>query len=495
MFNYTSLGLILAQAFFLTPLYLKTIGQSLYGSWLAISNILSWVALVDPGIFRITSQRISVQYAVSNRAAMGKTLSEALALSVTLSVIPLTFLLFTNWPGTFFPLSPSEQKEISHACTFSLISMALLFIEAPIGALTNGMHRVLTLGAIQLSSQLTLLLTTAYCLLFAGWGLSALPFGLLARGVVSLSLLIFAQLITKDGIQNLRIRLWGSKGFFSDTTDFKAGFLFNLGTSLRSNCYFLVTAKMLSPQFATVLFVTSQALNPLQQVMERTISAPLTSIAHLVSTGSSSRCRRVLMQLRSYFGFMIFSALIGIVSLNSAFVKLWMGADWFGGNWLTIFLALEMSENLLLNTQGEILYAAGFLRKFGWTRLLEGALKLPLQICLSMFFGLVGIPVGGYLVTLVLRIGLLSKIESQCLGIKPSQTRKWALGEAGKNLLAVSLGAVLCLSLTSQTEFTSWSHFLVATGVIATLAATIGLAFHRPALTSLKSVLLRFSPR
>jgi len=47
---------------FMVPLYLKFIDLNIYGYWIAISGIISFLSLVDPGIGTVVQQKISEAY-------------------------------------------------------------------------------------------------------------------------------------------------------------------------------------------------------------------------------------------------------------------------------------------------------------------------------------------------------------------------------------------------------------------------------------------------
>ena len=53
-----TVAITIAQAFILIPLWLTYLGGGLYGAWLATSELLVWLQLLDLGIPNLMTQRI-----------------------------------------------------------------------------------------------------------------------------------------------------------------------------------------------------------------------------------------------------------------------------------------------------------------------------------------------------------------------------------------------------------------------------------------------------
>jgi hypothetical protein len=405
---------------------------------------------------------------------MGYAFGQAVAVSFLLCLTPLLFLLLIPFFYGFFPVSPLEQEALAQAARWALSAIFLFFLEAPIVALSVGTQKTFASGAIGVFSHLNSVLVVSYGLLVAKWGLPALAMGPFIRSATSISCHLVLLLLSKErsllfprfsAIRSLHL---------SDLKEFQAGLLLNLGSFLRSNFVYVLAAKLVSPQASTLIFITGQAFAPLQQLAEKTALAPHQAIIHLLGAGRTEKAASVILQVRDHLAFLIFCALVGVVALNKVFVALWMNPSFYGGNLLCLFIAWEMGEILLLNFQIEMAFAYGLLRKISRVRLIEGGIKLSLQVFLASTLGMWGLPLAALASSSTLRLFLIPPMETSLLGLSLKQTRLKALEGSFKNAFALATGLALHFICAPFLTAPTWASFLLASALVGATAFSLG---------------------
>src|SRR6187455_2754593 len=63
-----TVGITVVQAFVLIPLCLSALGAQLYGAWVAASELLNWIQLLDIGIPYLLTQRVGAALGRGDRA-------------------------------------------------------------------------------------------------------------------------------------------------------------------------------------------------------------------------------------------------------------------------------------------------------------------------------------------------------------------------------------------------------------------------------------------
>jgi O-antigen/teichoic acid export membrane protein len=458
----------------LTPLYLHHIGPSLYGAWLALANLLSWASVLDPGVARITSQRVALHLGKNQREQMYRAFYDGLAVALVLGCAPLALLPLADYPAHFFQLPAAEQAQLSSACRWSLIGIFFVLVDGPFWALVRGLQRPLFLGAAQVGSGLVGILTAAYLLLVADVGIASLPLGAVARVLVEWFAKAVYLLYIPEGLRACRPSKPSWPQIWLGFKSYRAGFALVVGTLLRTQFTYFCAAKFVSPSSAAILAVSTQALLPLQQLIDRTIQAPMASFSHLVGARGTRAIGGVFDRLRDSCFFILFVGLAGTVALNETFVGLWVGPALFGGTALTCLLAIEMGQGLSMLVHQEALFAMGAIGEIGRVRLIEGLFKAAAQVLLCLLIGIIGIPLAGILSACFARLVLVAPLEVRYLGVQVHAARRGAWMELCRMLAAVGVGLLGYGVAHRALSGESWTAFVSAASFAAVLYAGCG---------------------
>ncbi|HXJ39244.1 MAG TPA: hypothetical protein VNH18_08185, partial [Bryobacteraceae bacterium] len=166
------------------PLYLQHIDVATYGGWLASSQLLNWITIIDPGTDEVIRQRAAHAFGRLDYLETGKvvgsgiTLNSIVALAILIVGIALTFLMSGR-----FGLHGQAASDVTRALLMMTVASALTTAAYSLGSPLLALQRAFQHGIVYVGGTLAALIITVV-LLHAGWGISSIPAGLLARALV-----------------------------------------------------------------------------------------------------------------------------------------------------------------------------------------------------------------------------------------------------------------------------------------------------------------------
>ncbi len=184
-----------------------------------------------------------------------------------------------------------------------------------------------------------------------------------------------------------------------------------------------------------------------------------------------------------------------VVALNFAFVKIWIGGEFFGGQRLTLIFACFVVTNVIFTCLAETVFALGGVGQIEIMRVIEGILRIALQLLLLKYMGLIGIPIGGCIGVLLVSGVYLPGLAARKLG-----------GSARAQYIATAfnfLRAAILLACGGAAWYildrivTNWNllKFLAAGAVAGTLFSSIGLALSPSTRDELRRLFKRLKAR
>lgn len=462
-----TVAITVGQAFLLIPLALAQLGTETYGAWLAASELLVWVQLLDLGIPNLLTQRIG--------AALGRRDAELAARwtwtgLTALVIIGLLLATVATWVAPYVTrwanVSESAAADFTASFEVGAIASALILVSNGVVGVARGVQLTGMVNAAQVSGALAGLVCTVV-LLSAGAGIWAFPLGLLARAVVNSAgagwFLVRARLnvglvprLPSRSILRETIRLGPSMAAAS------AGYL------VANNTEIILVTSLFGPVTAAVYTLTRRAFDASRNLLDSIAWAVYGGFAHLVTADDRHRARGVLREILwlRLAGASICGAII--VAVNEAFVSLLFGRENFGGMWLTIAFALQMilgGQAFLCNY---LLRAAGRVREGSYLLAAEAAFRLTAIVAGLMTAGLAGGPLAAALVSGLVLLVTFRYIDRELPGsaVSPESSRI-----ATHLAPAAVLGIGLVLSAAGDLH--SWGHVALAAAITFALGAGV----------------------
>ncbi|MDC6486959.1 MATE family efflux transporter, partial [Methylophilaceae bacterium] len=124
----------------LIPLYIEHIDLRLYGIWLSVGGVLSWLYFLDLGLGSILTQRVSRLY---GEKKFDKIFTESLSGILLFVVSSLIFVILgftlSKLVPYIFNLNVDESKKIVSPLLFVIFASGFNFINTSVKACLNGM--------------------------------------------------------------------------------------------------------------------------------------------------------------------------------------------------------------------------------------------------------------------------------------------------------------------------------------------------------------------
>ncbi len=475
VFNYAGFAVLLVNGFVLTPLYITTLGPGMYGAWLAIGNILAWVGTLDPGIFRITTQRVAFQVGAGKPKEAFQNFVDGMGVACVLACLPVLLTFFSRYPGYWLSMSAEDQLQLDVALRWSLLGFAVAVVNGPLEALVRGLQRPLFAGVVHLLMHLSAIVLSAYFLLVKGYGVSSLGIAYLGKSSLALTLNLAFLFSIQDGLRSAQVKMPSLRSFWHGFLSYRSGLVIGVSTVLRTQCTYFLAARILSPQAAAMLAVTGYSLEPLNQLVDRTIQAPLSALSHLTGSGRTARVAEVFRSARTLCLLLVFVGVAGVLSLNAVFVDNWVGPHLYGGLQVTTALCFDVALSLMILVHHELFFALGYVREIAMVRFTEGIIRVSVQLGCGAALGLVGIPVGGVISSLVTRLLLIPPLETKSLGVSLNQAAMGAWQEIRVLLSAALVGYAGYLLVTRFQLGYGWLEFAVAALLGTIVCGLLGL--------------------
>ncbi|MBC2595617.1 hypothetical protein H5P28_15220 [Ruficoccus amylovorans] len=334
--SWTDQGTLIVIGLLLLPLYFKILGAEKYGYWLASGGILVWIGMLD--MTAITGQRASNAYGKKDLTTCVSYLWTGLAfnLLILLPVIYAGYLMGGEIPN-WLSAPESLSQELTRAFQIGVLAVAIQYFCSCSNSFLNAIQRPVAI-AVARPIAATAQIVTIFYGLYHGWGLLAIPTGLLAR-----NLIIGAQGVAYSCFLAFLLvpRLVVSRHVFKDYCKTGPAVMLNvLSTGVGQKIQPTLITLFLSAEAAAAYDATLRVGMLISTTTARLSLAAFPSFSHLLGSERSERVRTLLKNC--YLGILAISTLGlgGYAAFNQSFVYLWLQDAPFAGQSVTLLAAI-----------------------------------------------------------------------------------------------------------------------------------------------------------
>lgn len=336
------LGVTMLVALKAKPWLVQWLGKSRFGGFTVVSSSQGWLALLELGLGGALGPILARAIAREDERSLRATLAAGTRAyaAVSLVTIVVGLLSIPLIPRFAQGLSAGEVDDLKRAWVVGLASfltLALLPMRWVIEARQLGyVVNLLMLAQSLLITGLSLVLARA------GWGMTgqaaAQAIGVwtvslvMAGGVLRASPGTWHAIWTDSPSREARRALW--------TLSLPTLFI-NLSGRLGLLSDALFVGGFRGAGDVTTLVNTQQLTNIGQGVLQGAGGASWAALAELHHQGGHEVFNRRLIEITRAVAVLGLVGLVPIVAYNRAFVRLWMGSDYYGGDAVTVFAAVN----------------------------------------------------------------------------------------------------------------------------------------------------------
>lgn len=388
--GYAHLILATIAGLWLTPFFLRHLGQSTFGLWLVGTQIIAYLLLMDLGIVALLPRetayitgRTGRRDAPELRQLIEKTLALACVQTpvVLIAAVAALWWVPSSWAGLRVPL----------AVVLSLF--VLTFPLRVFQAALTGLQDLAFVARVQLIAWLAGTVVNVV-LVLEGFTLSALAAGwcvtqatIIAACGLRLALLFPGAMPRRLGFGELgAAREYVARSVWVSVSQI-AQVLLN-GTDV------MIIGALLGPAAVVPYACTGKLVSVLANQPQAILQSAAPALSELRTSADRDRLFKVSAALAQ--ATLAVSGLVAciVLAVNAGFVRWWVGPDQFGGVPLTLLLLAAMIIRHFNTTNVYALFCFGHERRLALTGLADGIATLALSAALVRGFGLAGAPLG-----------------------------------------------------------------------------------------------------
>lgn len=422
--NWVALAIATVVAFFLSPFVVHRLGNLVYGVWVLVGSLVSYMSLLDLGLRGAVTRYVSKGIAQGNHEEAGQAVTGALWIRLWISVAVICAgLVLASAFNRIFDIPIALQRDARLAVIITATTVAISLWCGVFGGVLIALHRY------DLTSSVSILQTCLRAggvvfLLRSGHGILALAIwdfctSLAANvALIAICFRIYPKLtITfRRPSRTTLAKLW--------TYSFYV-FLINIALQVTYYTDNVVVGAFLSPAAVTFYAIGGVLIAYTRQI----VTAMTTTFTPLASTYDAQRSYENLRELLIHGtrAALIVSLPItaGLFFRGHTFIRLWMGEQYAQPSG-TVMQILLLSVVLTCANEacGGIVYGMEKHKRIAFWALGEAAANLALSIVLVRRIGIYGVAWGTTIPSVIIQLFLWPKYISALVGI-PVWTYLW----------------------------------------------------------------------
>ncbi len=389
--HYSLLIVNMGSGILLTPLYVKNINIQLYGAWLAVTNIISWLSVVDPGFSNIIQQKVAFNFGNNNKKEIFSFIMYGLLTALVFSVIVylLGYIAVLNLDGLLkFSGSVTDITSLKQCFHLATIGTAFTIFCYSLGSATTGLQYLKSQGFFSVLINL-FSLVLIFVLLQKQYALYAIAYGALFRGLgyFSFNSILLVYALKREKIP-ITLSFSGFKGYLKSLGFNYLGSVCNL---LNNNISSFFIARNIDSAIVPTYTLSKNAYDISSTLMVRPSMAIMPAYTHLLGEGNQQKAQQVFANFIKYFFWGLGIMSCGLLLFNQSFVNLWVGSAYFGGLGLNVLLCIAAFLLTITNSLSNFLISFGSFKKNNISIFIQTLVFIPLFFGLMEIWGLSGV--------------------------------------------------------------------------------------------------------
>jgi O-antigen/teichoic acid export membrane protein len=455
----------LSVALLITPLIIEELGAELYGAWLIIQTATGYVAMADLRPMGTLKFTLAVEQHDENYGKKRRQVGASLIVwAGTQPLILSAGAVFVLLTPQFVRVSPDLMPAVQLAAIIVVLRVALAnILSLPSNVLRGVNLDYKAMGSNALSLAVGGLMGAGAVML--GFGLP----GLAAAGIASIALNSLIRLI----VARRNVPWFGiarpTRAEVFRFANLSGWLLFSTFSLLLMNSSDLILIGIFfDPTVAAIYGITGAVMRMLLAPLRKFLTAGAPGIAGLCGQQAWKRVERVRTEIHILALALMIVAGAGVIALNREFLRLWVGAEFYGGDVLNALLVFAGISELFFNADAIIVDSMLLFKQKSLAMLLSGIGSIVLAVALIQPLGAAAIA----LAIVVGRLGLiayLARLIARKTGISAARKLVPLLRLSATGLVIIAAAWAMNHALA----VTGWPTFFISSTVIGGVAGLI----------------------
>ena len=483
--GYFSLIVATAAGLWLTPFFLRHLGQSTYGLWLVGTQVIAYLMLMDLGIVALLPREtayITGRTGRTDAPELRPLVEKALALAVVQTpLVAAAALAILCW-------LPEAWVALRVPLTIILGVFCLTFPLRVFQGVLTGLQDLAFVARAQFGAWAAGIAVNVW-LVLDGDALSALAAGwcVTQLSMVGACVLRVAVAFPAAGPRRLSfLDSLRSREYLVRSGWISIG---QVAQVLLNGTDVMIVAAVLGPAAVVPYACTGKLIAVLANQPQAILQSAAPALSELRSIRDRSRMSTVSAALAQIT--LATSGLVAcvILAVNAGFVAWWVGPEQYGGAGLTVLLLAAMIVRHFNTTNVYALFCFAQDRRLALTAVADGTVSLSISYVLVTLFGIAGAPLGALAGVILVSIPLNLAALSRESGIE----RSAMVSVLGPWLWRFALMALVSALAGARLSPTSFASLAVTSAMAAAVyvAAIAGPVLRSPAGPYLRPLLPR----
>jgi O-antigen/teichoic acid export membrane protein len=417
-FNWISMAIAMVFGFVQSPIVVKGLGNTWFGIWVLVNQIVSYTWLFDLGIREAIVRYVSKYHALKEFHTVNEILSGAIHLYLFISF--LTIIAVSAVTILLPHIFVIEQGHLGVARLVLFVSGMNIainwFFNSYVGILM-GLQRFDIFQKIGMGMG-TISFVLIISFIKAGYGIIALSLVNFATSMVSNALVYWncrrllpdLKLVHYDR-KKINIKLFINYG--------KYVFLNNIGSKIVTGTDGLIIAIFMHVSAITFYAIPATLVNMLKNILSSATSVMNPLFSELEATNNMGKIKTIFTSATKLSFLMALPVGIVYLFMGKNFISLWMGES-YGPRSFSVLIILTLGTLFTVweNVINSLLYGISHHHIIAWLRSLEAATIIVLCISFIKTWGIVGVALGNTLPHMLF-IGIILPIMA-CRDLKIS---------------------------------------------------------------------------
>jgi O-antigen/teichoic acid export membrane protein len=488
-FTYGYQALVLVTGLWLTPFFLRNVGQHDYGLWLLGTQLLTYLGLTDLGVVALLPQETAYATGRAGGFENAPDLPEIIGRTIRLVLYQLPIVAAVAI-ALWFTI-PAEWHELKGPLLVVLAGYVAMFPLRLVPALLQGLQDLSFTGRMQVLNW-AISTGATVSMVAAGWSLYALAIGWLVSQAVLMPVFYY-RLRTRFGCilpNRLPALAWAATR--EQLTRGSWVSVAQVAQVLMSNTDLLIIGKLLGPSAVVPYACTGKLAGVLANQAQILMQTATPGLCELTTAESRKRLFQAIVALNH--AILTLSGLIFciVLPINRWFVGWWVTSGQYGGGLLTAAILANLLFVHWDTVAAYSVFCLGRQRRIALTNLGNGFATAGGALVLTAILGPVGAPLGSMIGTCLVGLPFNLTIIARDTGVTLPRLISTMIGSFTVRFALPAAGALLLATRWSPHTFPEALAIIAITVILYSLIMLPGVMrtplgdYVRPLLASLR---------
>jgi len=463
--------------FFLTPYLITEFGTYKYGIWLLINSLIGYLNFVELGINISTGRFVNIHIGKKEYKQASEVLSTTnfFYFVLPLVILPI-FWFFSPEIINNFILSEELADDIFYAVFFTASTFLVNLASANIRVRLNTKHRFDVASLIDIINTLTRTLLIIH-LLYTEQDFSLTIISIFTLMGAFIALLLSVILSMKYGekipflLSNVKYKTLKVILAFSGWV-----LISNIGAISINYTDNIIISYFINVSEVAIYSIGFMLITHLLTILSKINQVKIPSITQQVARGDVRSLNKEFNSLLFYSGIVTIPAICTFMSLVTAFIFLWLGAEFSDSTLISQVLAIPIVFNVVMQGVGAALWAKNIVKTLAILKITVAILNVVLSISFIQYFEdkLLAIAIATSLVSVIENIIIIPILASREINVSFITSAK-----INAVFLLLAMTTYSFIQLLMPAQITNWLDLIYASILLFSVSMLIvGAVLH-----------------